>query len=37
VGVVRRVIEEIWNQGNLDVADTLFTSSRMSQRARSKS
>jgi predicted ester cyclase len=25
VVVVRRVIEEIWNQGNLDVADTLFT------------
>jgi predicted ester cyclase len=23
--VVRRVVEEIWNQGNLDLADTLFT------------
>src|ERR1700694_4186708 len=23
--VVRQAIEEIWNQGNLDVADTLFT------------
>lgn len=23
--VVRRAVEEIWNQGNLDVADSLFT------------